>query len=74
MKFIPLNRNTIALIFVALIAIGFFVAGLTKTLDYVIIKVLLFLGFGVLIGIAVKYGLKNEAIKNRPNESQDDLD
>jgi hypothetical protein len=67
MSFIPINRNTIALITVALIGLGFFAAGLTKTLDYFIIKALLFLSFTVLIVLAIFYG-----IKNRPSENQDD--
>lgn len=74
MKFIPLNRNYLALIFVALIVLGFFVAGLAKTLDYVIIKVLLFGGFLAITLVAISYGINNDLIKNRPDKSQDDLD
>ena len=72
MSFIPINRNTVALITVSLIGIGFFTAGLTDTLDYVIIKFLLFVGFVALIIIALFYGLKNSQIKNRPSKNQDD--
>jgi hypothetical protein len=73
MKLIPLNKNSIALIFVAIIAIGFFAAGLFEVLDYVIIKALLFTGFGFLFVIAIVFTIKNENKKNRPKETlQDD--
>ncbi|MBO3116019.1 hypothetical protein J4050_04630 [Winogradskyella sp. DF17] len=74
MKFISLNRNYLALIFVALIVLGFFAAGLAKTLDYVIIKVLLFGGFLATTIVAIGYGISNSQIKNRLDQSQDDLD
>lgn len=66
MKFIPLNRNTIALILVLTITVGFFVAGLFKVLDYFIVKALLFLSYGGLIIIAIIYALKSDSKKNRP--------
>lgn len=53
--------------------IGFFIAGLLEILNYFIIKVLLFIGFGVLFFMAGYYGLKNENEKNRPEDiPQDD--
>jgi hypothetical protein len=68
----PLNKNTLALIVVAAVGIGFFVAGLFEVLDYFIFQVLIFLGYGVLIIMAVNYGIKNDK-KNRPeDELQDD--
>lgn len=73
MRFIPLNKNSIALIIVAIIAIGFFVAGMFKVLDYFIIKALLFGLFGGLLVIAFWHALKNDTKKNRPeDELQDD--
>jgi hypothetical protein len=73
MKLFPLNKNSIALSFVALIAIGFFVAGLFNVLDYFIVKALLFSGFGALVIISISYALKNETKKNRPEDKlQDD--
>ncbi len=73
MKPFPLNRNSIALSFVALIAIGFFIAGLFNVLDYFIVKALLFLGFGALVITSISYALKNETKKNRPEDKlQDD--
>jgi hypothetical protein len=68
MKLFPLNRNSIALLFVALIAIGFFVAGLFNVLNYFIVKALLFSGFGALVVISISYALKNAPKKNRPED------
>jgi hypothetical protein len=65
MSWFPLNKNTIALILVATITIGFFVAGLFDVLDYFIVKVLLILGSVILFGIAFFFGLKNRK-KNHP--------
>lgn len=65
MSWFPLNKNTIALILVATITIGFFVAGLLEVLDYFIIKALLFIGVAFLFGIAFYYGIKNDK-KNHP--------
>ena len=46
MRFFPLNKNSIALLIVAIIAFGFFAAGMFEVLDYFIIKALLFTLFG----------------------------
>lgn len=67
MNLFPFNKNTIALVIVATIGIGFFIAGLFDVLDYFIIKVLLFLCYIALIVIAFNYGVKNEK-KNRPED------
>ncbi len=73
MKLFPLNKNSIALLCVALIAIGFFVGGLFNVLDYFIVKALLFSGFGATVIISISYALKNETKKNRPEDKlQDD--
>ncbi|OZV68133.1 hypothetical protein CA834_10835 [Winogradskyella aurantia] len=73
MKLMPINNNSIALILVTIIGIGFFIAGMTKVLDYFIVKVLLFGGFTVLIAVAIGYGIKNDSKKNRPEDKlQDD--
>lgn len=73
MKLFPLNRNSIALSFVGIITVGFFIAGLLKVLDYFIIKALLFSGFVALLVVAINYALKNDDKKNRPkNKLQDD--
>jgi len=73
MKLFPLNRNSIALSFVGIITIGFFIAGLLKVLDYFIIKALLFSGFVALFVVAINYALKNDIKKNRPEDKlQDD--
>ena len=73
MKLFPLNRNSIALSFVVIITIGFFIAGLLKVLDYFIIKALLFSGFVALLVVAINYALKNDDKKNRPKDKlQDD--
>ena len=68
MKLFSLSKNSIALSAVALIVIGFFVAGLFNVLDYFIVKALLFFGFGTLVIISISYGLKNETKKNRPKD------
>ena len=74
MKFFPLNKDTISLSISSLVAIGFFVAGLSEVLDYFIIKALLFMGFGALFFVAIFFTMKNNAIKNRPEDkAQDDL-
>ncbi|MBV7267639.1 hypothetical protein [Winogradskyella luteola] len=57
-----------ALSFIGIIAIGFFVAGLFEVLDYFIIKALLFSSSGALFFIALNYALKNESKKNRPKD------
>lgn len=74
MKFFPLNKDTISLSISSLVAIGFFVAGLSEVLEYFIIKALLFMGFGALFIVAIFFTLKNNTIKNRPEDKpQDDL-
>ncbi len=73
MKLFPLHKNTLALCFVGLIVIGFFVAGLFHVLDYFIVKVLLFSSSATLVVIAISYALKNETKKKRLEDKlQDD--
>jgi len=73
MKLIPLSKNSLALLFVSIIAFGFFAAGMFEVLDYFIIKALLFVLFSGLLGIAFWYALKNDNKKNRPEDKlQDD--
>ncbi|MDG4716591.1 hypothetical protein [Winogradskyella marincola] len=71
--FFPLNRNTLALIFVAITALGLFTSGMFEVLDYFIIKTLL-LGFlGGMFVLAFWYALKNDTKKNHPEDKlQDD--
>lgn len=74
MKLLPVNKNSLALITVAVLSIGFFISGLMQILDYFIVKVLLFGSFGILIVIAFSYAFQNDDKKNRPEElPQDDL-
>lgn len=68
MRLFPLNKNSIALIVACIITIGFFLAGLLDILDYVIVKLLLFLSYGALFIVAVGYAIKNDTKKNRPKE------
>ncbi len=53
-----LRKNTLALIYTGILALGFFIAGLFDVLDYIIVKLLLFTGFAILgfilVWIAVK--------------------
>lgn len=73
MKLFPLNKNSLALLFVAIVAFGFFTAGMFEVLDYFIIKALLFTLFGGLLVLAFWQALKNDTKKNRPeDELQDD--
>lgn len=68
----PLNKNTIALSFVAIIVLGFFIAGLFDVLDYFIIKVLLITGTVAIVIATIAFLFKNNAQKNRLDDSQDD--
>ena len=73
MRFFPLSKNSIALLLAALITFGFFAAGMFEVLDYFIIKALLFALFGGMLIFAIWCALKNDTIKNRPeDELQDD--
>lgn len=73
MRFFPLSKNSIALLLAALITFGFFAAGMFEVLDYFIIKALLFTLFGGMLIFAIWRALKNDTIKNRPeDELQDD--
>jgi hypothetical protein len=73
-KLIPTTKDAIALICVTLLALGLFISGLFDVLDYVIVKAMLFLGFGALFVAALIFAFKNESKKNRPeDELQDDL-
>lgn len=75
MNLFSLTKNSVALLCAATIVIVFFLAGLFNVLDYFIIKAVLFSGFGVLVGISIRYALKNEVKKNRPEDQlQDDSD
>jgi uncharacterized membrane protein len=74
MRLFPLNKNTVALLLVTTVVVGFFTAGMFKVLEYFIVKVLLFLGYGTLTIIAFWNALKNDTKKNRPEDKlQDDL-
>lgn len=73
MKYIPETKDSIALTFVGLLAIGFFLAGMFDILNYIIVQTLTFLCFGGLLAVAVYFALKNEVKKNRPEDKlQDD--
>lgn len=73
MKLFPLSKNSIALSFVGIVTIGFFVAGLLEILDYFIVKALLISSFVILVIIAITYALKNDNKKNRlEDKPQDD--
>lgn len=72
MKFFTLTKNNIALIVVAIVAIGFFVAGLFKVLDNFLVKALFFMGYGALLITALYFALFGQQ-KNRPEDvPQDD--
>ncbi|WP_295832015.1 hypothetical protein [uncultured Winogradskyella sp.] len=71
----PINNNTIALSFVAITTLLFFISGALGVLDYIIIKILI-LGFTSTIAIIVSVILfKKSLIKNRLEENpKDDSD
>ena len=71
----PINNNTIALSFVAITTLLFFMSGALGVLDYIIIKILI-LGFTSTIAIIVSVILfKKSLIKNRLEENpKDDSD
>jgi len=72
-KLIPKSKDSIALVLVTIIALGMFISGLCNILDYIIVKILLFVGFGSLLIIAIVYAVKNNIKKNRLEDiSQDD--
>lgn len=68
MKWFPINKNTIALLFVIIVTFGFFIAGLFEVLDYLIIKFLLICGYIGLVAVAIFF-----AVKNRKNRLEDKL-
>ena len=68
MKWFPINKNTIALLFVIIVTLGFFIAGLFEVLDYLIIKFLLICGYIGLVAVAIFF-----AVKNRKNRLEDKL-
>lgn len=64
-----LSKNTIALIYTGIITVGFFVAGLFGVLDYFIVKLLLFVGFALLIIYLIVMVTKQSAEnKNHPEQ------
>lgn len=68
----PLNNNTIALSFVAIITLLFFIAGAFGVLDYVIIKIII-IGLTAAIASIVSVILfKKDLIKNRPEDNPQD--
>ena len=68
MKWFPINNNTLALLFVIAVTLGFFIAGLFEVLDYLIIKFLLIICFIGLVVVAISF-----AVKNRKNRLEDKL-
>jgi hypothetical protein len=56
----PINNNTIALSFVAITTLLFFISGALGVLDYIIIKILI-IGFTSSIGIIVSVILFKKA-------------
>jgi hypothetical protein len=72
MSSLPLNQNTLVLLLASAIGIGFFLAGIAEVLEYLIIKLLLFGGFGMLLFLAIRAGASNELNKNRPNHNDQD--
>lgn len=68
MKWLPTDKNSIALILVNIVVIGFFVAGLFDVLDYLIIKFLIISGTLALLLTAFYF-----ARRNRKNRLEDKL-
>ncbi len=59
-----IGRNSLALIFSGILVFGFFFSGVFGVLDYIIVKALLFLGFGIFAGILVWIAVKDPENKN----------
>ena len=62
-KWIPTNRNSIALTVAFLITLGFFIAGLFDVLDYLIIKFIIVVGYLALVVTGFYFAVQNK--KNR---------
>ncbi len=66
-----LHKNTIALTFTGIITVGFFVAGIFGVLDYFIVKLLLFVGFALLVFylilMIIKQISENKITQNHKN-------
>ncbi len=58
------SRNTLALVFSGILVLGFFLSGVFGVLDYLIVKALLFLGFGIFAGALVWIAVKDPENKN----------
>ncbi len=72
MKLFPLSINTISILTTAITVVGFFIAGLFKVLDNVVIKALFFIGYIALLIAALYFALTGKQ-KNRPEDlPQDD--
>ena len=68
MKLFSLNKNSGALLATGMVTGGIFIAGLLDVLDYLIVKVLLFVGYAILFIIAIVFALKNDTKKNHPED------
>ncbi|MBF8149312.1 hypothetical protein ITJ86_05355 [Winogradskyella sp. F6397] len=69
---IPKTTDAIVLCCVTLLTLCFFIAGLFDVLDYLIVKGILILSFGVLFGLAVMFAIKNKAKENRLEDNPQD--
>ncbi|EPR73578.1 hypothetical protein ADIWIN_1608 [Winogradskyella psychrotolerans RS-3] len=72
MKISPLSTDAVALVCVTLITFGVFIAGLLDVLDYIIIKGVLFLGFGIMLVFTISCALKNDRKENRLEDTPQD--
>ena len=55
-----LSKNTLALIFTGILVFGFFISGIFGMLNYIIVKALLFSGFGALVAVLVWIAIKDQ--------------
>ncbi|MDB9720751.1 hypothetical protein OAA67_02625 [Winogradskyella sp.] len=74
MKLYELNKDTIPLTIIGLVAFGFFICGMFDLLDNFVVKMVLILSVVALLFLALNYAIKNDAKKNRLEDNpQDDL-
>lgn len=59
------SKNNIALIYTGVLMFGFFVSGVFDLLDLIIVKILLFSGFGVLGAILVWIAVKDQQSESK---------
>ncbi|MEY8848794.1 hypothetical protein AB9K26_08260 [Psychroserpens sp. XS_ASV72] len=63
------SKNSLALIYTGIILLSFFLSGIFDVLDYLIVKALLFIGFGILGALLVWIAVKEPNKKITSNNT-----